>query len=189
MTCRTFQSLLESFADNELDPSQVAQAREHLKSCDICREEYTSTLALKQLLSTPTVPDPDPGYWDEVTDLILARSVRSTSEYFREPGPAARPGLFDSSLTRATLSVAASLAILFMALFLGETHESQADRIAMTEQAMIETSSMVALINSDSEETMWTPEDQQRLTGCLTIMGPPGMMGRLTDLSDLTGVE
>jgi anti-sigma factor (TIGR02949 family) len=90
MTCQHARSLLEDYVDGEITGSDAEQLEHHLETCSNCRAEYESSLHIKSILSNQLIREPSNQYWDDVTQLILARTVEA--EYVPEERPAIEDG-------------------------------------------------------------------------------------------------
>ena len=85
MTCSFAGSLLNDFIDQELPVNTKKSLEEHIEVCPACRAEYQELARLKGMLADNPVPEPRPEYWDEVRELILARTVEAETEVDLRP--------------------------------------------------------------------------------------------------------
>lgn len=188
MTCHQALSLLEDSVDNELSPSQAADLEEHLKACDSCRQEYQASLqlkqSLKQLQQDARVPDPGEDYWSEVTSLVLAKTVDSTT---REPARVVdiRSNADDRrSLVRSLMLFAASLIIMLSAIYLGMQRNQMSASADFGTSPILMTATLSDVMASDNRAIVTREEENQMVRGMLALStpGPVGRYGGLTEL-------
>lgn len=55
-----------AYLAGELNESDAARVREHLDSCDSCRQAERELLALQRVMDTDVVPEPDESVWPAV---------------------------------------------------------------------------------------------------------------------------
>src|SRR5690349_14585766 len=72
MNCKTAQSLLSAYVDEELTGREMLQMREHLNDCPECAEEHTCVEALKRLLGASPVPEPSADFEDRLVLRVLS---------------------------------------------------------------------------------------------------------------------
>ncbi|MEW5994349.1 MAG: zf-HC2 domain-containing protein [Candidatus Zixiibacteriota bacterium] len=186
MTCRHALSLVDDLLDGELSSPVAEQVRQHIDHCPSCRDEYESSRRLKQLLGWFPSPDPGHGYWIESARLIQARTTdRGEPDVsVRIDGTVAgRTGRL--ALTRAVVSLAASLFVLLAAILLGTDRSEQLARINRAEAPIMATAPVSELIGPDRMPLV-TENEQIRLAKGMLLMGSPGFLGRFTGLPDLT---
>lgn len=178
MTCRYPESLIEDYTDGELSPAVAAEIEEHLKGCALCRYDYRSTQLLKELLSKTAPPVPGSHYFEEVQALILARTTESVP-YAVHKADTDRQSVERVSFYRSLLAVAASLLLFFSALYVGSM---QPDSIAGENRFDKQLSglSSAGAVTKPGIGTELSPFGQDRIRGGLLLVGPPGMLGRLT---------
>jgi hypothetical protein len=186
MTCRQVLSLLEDLADNELSPAQRDIVGRHLKQCQKCRAEYEATRQLKELMTNVKTAYPDADYWEETTDLILARTVSSGEEYYSPAAADNRPRKGRDAFIRSIVSVAASLFILFTAIYLGNQQEGRIARIGNERSPVLVTAPLQDLFFDDTMEFA-THDEQSRLLNGMLLVGPPGVLGKSARLPNPGG--
>jgi anti-sigma factor RsiW len=72
MNCKTAQSSLSAFVDEELTGREMLEMREHLGACPECAEELTCVEALKRLLGAAPVPEPSADFEDRLVSRVLS---------------------------------------------------------------------------------------------------------------------
>jgi len=185
MTCQYAQSLLDAWLDSELSPEDNNQLDNHLDSCAQCRIEFQSSAQVRDILNQKPVSKPREGYWEEVTSLILARTVDNEPEHSREPyqeslnksGKLGSDYSDRSILMRPLISVIASLGLLFAALFVG-ANKNLFTPIANS--PVVQEQSLTAgrwLVNADDRYYI-SPEDEAMLTRGMLLLAPPGPLSR-----------
>lgn len=108
--------ILVGLALDDLDPSQRADALEHLRSCGACRASYDGTrLAVEAVLPAAPVLEPSPGFDARVLAAMGMADSRPPTE--AEPTPVARL----PERRRAWLLPAAAALVIGMALGAGAT--------------------------------------------------------------------
>lgn len=181
MTCRYTQSLLEDLVDGALPHERASEIQDHLATCSNCRAEYSELRKLKELLRTHVVEDPGREYFQETTELILARTVgQNHTTKSRQPERQERRDAF----VRAVLSAAASLVVLFSAVTIGNMDSpgtSQANRL---NSPMLATSTVMENLNTQIPSIL-PPEDRTRLAQGMLLMGPPGLLGKFGEMKEL----
>ncbi|MBI5266310.1 MAG: zf-HC2 domain-containing protein [candidate division Zixibacteria bacterium] len=184
MTCLEFRSILDRYVDRELSTDEMRRADEHLTGCATCREELASQQSLKQLMSgyVPPVQPPD-DYWDQARDRVLAKTVLTADREQKQTDT-----LVDSHsympVMRSVLSVAASIALLAIALVLGSRHDRPAVVLSNQPHQVIVTAEMAELLKSPDGGPL-TLGDQRRIGQASILMGGPGMVGRFNFLPGL----
>jgi predicted anti-sigma-YlaC factor YlaD len=177
MTCRHALALLDDYLDAELDPTIASQVNAHLDECRDCRAEFDEGKRLKELLRNQSPPSPADEYWPEVSSLILAKTVEAYS-----PPPSARRETDVSrddrrELFRSAMTLAASICILFGALYLGTQHQSQAKRLNAPGSPVLITASLDGLVG-DGDQAIMTHREYVSLIGGQFLIGAPGSLGR-----------
>ncbi len=175
MTCQEFRSLIDAYLDGELDTASSEAMRAHLSGCRSCQEEYQDSQRLLAILKHIPDHDPPPGYWDDVTGLILARTVD-----LEEPAPvreAPRPPRTGRTLMPAVMSLAVSLGLLFAALYIGYRNSDEVARRAYRQAARLNDMSWLSLNEQGSGLTATERADISR---SLRLMSPPGPLSRAT---------
>jgi hypothetical protein len=90
-----------------------------------------------------------------------------------------------TAFLRAGLSLAASLGILFTAIYLGSDRTEEISRIAPPEAPVLAAAPLSRILGP-SPNPLITNQEQVRLAAGLMIMGPPGFLGRIERFPDLT---
>lgn len=180
MTCPEVVSYLDELADGELSPERSAEVRNHIDRCESCRREYELTRRIKDVLAGSSTPDPGQERFRETENLILARTVGSEAE---------RGDLSDSepeskssrrwALVRAVLSVAASLALLFGAIYIGTSDDAQQVRQVSQRAPVLATADVRQLVG-DGASGVFTQADQMRIARGMMMLGSPGLLGRFS---------
>lgn len=188
MTCPYPRSLLEDYVDGELPQSEAEAVARHLAACNDCRADYEASLKLKSLLTRPSVPEPPPGYWNEVSSLILARTVES-APFEADDRPVDQIRSRErASFVRSLLSVAASLGILFAALsFSSPIGTATAGNPTIERQGM---SAITLVATAQADASLDIPSaNHARVSEAMLLLGPPGLLGRFPEMATALGIE
>jgi hypothetical protein len=184
MTCRHALSLLEDYMDSNLASSTALEVQEHLDACPECRGEYEETLRLKELLKTPAVSTVADAYWSEVSSLIAAKTVEADASV-----PTRSPSITQISsdrreLFRSAMAFAASICILFTALYLGSLRNQQSSHFNHPNSSILVAATLRAVVGDD-ETAVITTKEYATLNGSRFLMGMPGPLGRALGPLDL----
>jgi predicted anti-sigma-YlaC factor YlaD len=184
MTCSYVRSLLDDLVDQELATEIETSLNQHLQGCPQCQAEYEALVSLKQMLSGLACPEPPAGYWDEVNDIILARTVEAEAVTdVRESADRRQREL--SSFYRSLVAVAASLAIFVTSLWLGSSEQpgfgSQAPQWSLTETEQ----NSVAAATTKHIST----DEQDLIAGGMLLVGTPGMFTSPADMAAVLGFD
>lgn len=181
MICQHALSLLDDYLDNELPAPVTAEVRNHLDQCDDCRREFEESRRLKELLKQKGTRDPGEDYWLETSQLILAKTVQQSSGY--EPY-ASSDNDADSRgpFVQALVSLVASLVILASAIVVG-MNQDHALNAGIRGGPILFSSSVGRQLNAG--HTIMTEDERQRLAKGMLIMGPPGLLGHFSGLTQL----
>ncbi|HUV30337.1 MAG TPA: zf-HC2 domain-containing protein [Acidobacteriota bacterium] len=187
MTCCEVRSLLEGHVDDELSAGVGRAVEEHLALCSDCRTDHESLANLKKLLKSQPRPDPGREYWREVASLILARTVEAEpparQETDRELTYITRRRSFFRSLVAAAISVL----ILVSALYVGANQPPGTVKISTSDQPVLLTSSLAGMVYS-VDTGIINREERLRLARGILLLGPPGIPGRSSGLTDLLAI-
>jgi len=74
LNCREIQLYLDDYLADRLKSDFRSQIEEHLKSCEICREELEQTSILLDIVKADKVPNPGDKYWDNLETTILSNT-------------------------------------------------------------------------------------------------------------------
>lgn len=182
MICQHALSLLDDYLDNELLESVTAEVRSHLDQCESCRREFEESRYLKELLKQKGTRDPGEDYWLETSQLILAKTVQQSGSH--EPYPSSDTDDADSRgpFVQALVSLAASLVILASAIVVG-MNQGHAPDAGLRGGPILFSSSVGRQLNAG--HTIMTEDERQRLAKGMLIMGPPGLLGHFSGLTQL----
>ena len=177
MTCRHAKSLLEDYIDGDLTQQQCAEVDGHLDVCQECRSEYDQALKLKELLENQPIFDPGEDYWEETTELILARAESFPRAVV---SPEDRRPLWATgraTLLRAAASFAVSLGVLTSAIVIGSRQPARfADSTELDSPFVMTAAVKDAVAGSDNE--LLTAAESSRLARGTLLLGAPGMPGK-----------
>lgn len=184
MTCLEFRSILDRYVDRELSAEEKRRADEHLTGCEACREELASQQSLKRLMSSyvPPIQPPD-DYWDQARDRVLAKTVLIADREQEQTGALVENRSY-MPVMRSVLSVAASIALLAIALVLGSRHNRPAVILGNQTNQIIVTADIAELLKSPDGGPL-TLGDQRRIGQASILLGGPGMAGRFNFLPGL----
>lgn len=178
MTCRHAQSLLDAWLDSELSPEQANFLTAHLEGCEVCREEFDSGSQLREIMDRGTFDEPRVGYWDEVTSIILARTVDNDPETSKNRDVATSGSRGKSVLLRPLVSVIVSLGFLAAALFVGANKEIFTP---VSDSPIVYEHTLTAGSWPVSGDVLYSvsPEDEALLTRAMLLLTPPGPLSRM----------
>jgi len=143
---------------------------------------------LKKLLSDLTVPNLGTGYFEEVKNLVLARTVES-ADFYAGPVPVADRRLTErSSFIRSIVSVAASICIFLVALSIDSNQSKPAISASLDDNTVMIRTSLGILVHTPLEDAP-SLQEQERVAGSMLLLGPPGLLGRSSSISMLRGME
>ncbi len=179
MTCSHFMALLDGFIDGEIETAISDEMQQHLRKCDDCSNEYASALRLKKTLADMTFPDPGNEYWQETTDIIMARTVGAD---LAQPNGAETVS-DKRAFVRSMLSLAASLLILFTAMLLG-TGQNGPSVLLNPPSAAVEHPSSIDQDSVPMQPRVFAPtDDQTRLLRGTLLLASPGAPGLATAMA------
>jgi anti-sigma factor RsiW len=183
MTCHTALTLLDDYADGQLDSSSAGELEEHLEGCTSCRRELAETRRLKELLGQSISPSPGSDYWSQTTRSILARTVGL--DYQRETA-SSRERSKKSAFIRSVITLAASIAVLFSAVYIGENQDRSPATFEVAQAGGPVFLSAAVARQLDPRAPVYTQEDRRRLARGMLLMGPPGIPGRLAIMAEMS---
>lgn len=183
MTCPEVVSRLDDLVDGDLPPDEGNRLRDHIRTCEDCRREYDLTRRVKTLLESATTPNPGDEYFAESESHILARTVEADQANTQEsPAKGNERSPHRTALLRAVLSVAASLAILFIAIYLGSNQEMLISRTVDRTAPVIATANVRESVGNNP---VFTREERTRITQGMMLIGGPGFLGRFSALPEI----
>jgi len=183
MTCSDVVARLDDFLDGELSAEAARRVRDHLADCAACRREHDLAVQVRGLLGSAAAPDPGDEYFAESESHILARTVLAGDpEAVRRGGGEGAAPRSSTALLRALVSVAASLAILFAAIYLGSSRELLISRTIGPEIPVLATAEVRSELG---DSPVFTREDRARITRGMMLIGGPGILGRFTALPQI----
>ena len=188
MTCPYPRSLLEDYVDGELPPAEADRVARHLTTCEACRAEHEATLKLKNLLTRRSVPDPHPSYWNEVSSLILARTVESAPFEADDQGRDRVRSGERASFVRSLISVAASLGIFIAAISFGTLNGGLTTETPTIEKQVLSTTSLVTTAHAEARPGIGV-SNNERVSQAMLLLGPPGLLGRFPEMATALGLE
>jgi anti-sigma factor RsiW len=71
MKCHSIQKKLSAYQDNELETHEREQVKNHMLSCQSCREEYEKLNLVWQTLGKLEETHPDPWFYRQVVSKIM----------------------------------------------------------------------------------------------------------------------
>jgi predicted anti-sigma-YlaC factor YlaD len=72
MNCKTAQSYLSAYLDEELSGREMLDIREHLRDCEECAEEARCVQTLKHVLGAAPVPEPSADFEDRLVSTVMS---------------------------------------------------------------------------------------------------------------------
>ena len=183
MTCRKTLGFLGDFVDNSLPVAQAEEIARHLEQCPSCRKEYEATKSLKELMGKVSSPDPGADYWQDTTDIILARTVGSLPSPKYKVSSKAKTVNNHQAFIRSVVSLAASLVILFSAIFLGKSDNQARVDITNPENPFLVVAPLQEMFY-DKKMTVATSSERIRMQKGTLLIGAPGLLGKFPLLTD-----
>ena len=187
MTYSFSQSLLDDYIDGELPEDTRREVERLLQSHPEHAQDVQSSRQLKALLKNLDRHEPPPEYWAELQELIMARTVQQSGA----SQPVTRTPAKDEvrqSFFRSLVSVAAGLALFVSALVLGNSGPIEVRRSDPAPMSYASLPELVAQANTE-EEKVFTTSQQRRLSGGILLVGPAGLLGRLSGLTGINSLE
>jgi len=187
MTCQYFRSLLDDFVDRELSPPIDDSVRAHVSACSACRAELEELTRLRKLLVGMSSPEPEPGYWQEAADLILARTTEAES-IIDITTQVERSSRERASFYRSLVAVAASLIVFFGSLVVGSLGDFR-DRQHFAVSGKGETVTLAVSTQTPSGGGYIAPDEQNLIAGTLLLVGTPGMFASSSSMAIALGMD
>lgn len=174
MTYRPLLALLEDSVDKELSPEDAAELRRLLEASPDLQADLAASVRLKELLSSLAVPDPGAAYYDELTELILARTTGvglvDTVQRVRPVDETAdERGMFVRSLASAV----ASIFLFFAAIFVGSQGEWTIASMKGDSGRLVTVAVAQQLGRPDF--ALVTAADRDRISQGMFLLSPPGL--------------
>jgi hypothetical protein len=192
MTCHQAVPLLDDYLDGELSPQQVADLERHLAACPACRSELETVRSVRDLLKQSreeiALPDPGVDYWNQSENLILAKTIETSSQTESDQLRITRIAGQSSTgtLVRSMMLFAASLVLMISALYLGSQRQQFSTTIDRPNSPVLVAASASPSIGSDNGLIL-TLEEKNSLVRGMFALGAPGPIGRYTTIADLMG--
>lgn len=177
MTCPEVVSYLDDLVDGSLSPDKSERVRDHIRRCEACRREFEMTERLKGLLAISGTLDPGDEYFVETEALILGRTVSNEQPVAAERGVDDTVASRRTALMRALASLAASLAILFAAIYIGSSDDIRQARHSAQVSPVLATADVRQMVGERGGQ-IFTQADQMRIAHGMLLIGSPGMLGR-----------
>jgi len=187
MTCQYFRSLLDDFADRELSPPIDDSVRAHVAVCSACRAEFEELTRLRELLAGMSAPEPEPVYWQEAADLILARTT-GAERIVDITTEAERSSRERTSFYRSLVAVAASLIVFFGSLVVGSLGDF-GDHPPLAVSGEGETVTHAVSTQTPSGGGYIAPDEQNLIAGTLVLVGTPGMFASSSSMAIALGMD
>ena len=138
-------------------------------------------------MKNDSIPDPGEEYWNEVSSLIMAKTIDTPSEETVIINLEQQKKRNKNAFYRSLVSVAASLLIFFTSLIYG----SYQDKPLVVDNST-SISNLKNSVMSESEESdnsiILTQEEQRTIIKGIILIGSPGHIGQYRILSDLSSV-
>lgn len=106
MNCENIKEKLSLYIDNLLDPDETNIIREHIETCDSCRDYYDKLLKLGQMVDRFDISDKE-DHWEAQKDKVMEQIERAESEKIIKVQSIKKRGRFYKYM-----AVAASLALV-----------------------------------------------------------------------------
>lgn len=178
MTCLQYKPLLDDYVDGELSPQQVSEIEEHLNKCPDCRADVEQTRRLKELFHLQRPPNPGNQYFEENEQIIYARTVEK-DEWQKSEQADYKSEKVRSEFFRGLVSAAAALILLGISIVIGTTQDKNFTEINPSDSPILVMAPIEDMVDADQSVLLTKAEQLNQIKGMLLI-GPPGMLGRLT---------
>ena len=76
MNCKTVQTLLSAYLDEELSGREMLELRSHLNECDECAEELRCIEVVKRVIGGSPVPEPSADFESKLITNVLTATCR-----------------------------------------------------------------------------------------------------------------
>lgn len=174
MTHRPLLALLEDSVDKELSQEEIAELARLLEESEDLRADLAASVRLKELLRQLAVPDPGPAYYDELSELVLARTAgTAVSEPWQRVSPVESPADERGMFFRSLASALASIFLFMAAIFLGsQSHWSMA---SLTGEHGRLVTVAVAQRLEPPEFALVTRAERDRISQGMFLLSPPGL--------------
>ena len=174
MTNRPLLALLEDSVDKELSQEEIAELQRLLEASPDLRADLAASVRLKELLRQLAVPDPGPMYYDELTQLIVARTAGTGySESRRRVSSITSPVDERGMFVRSLASAVASIFLFIAAIFVGsQSHWSIA---SLTGEHGHLVTVAVAQKLERPEFALVTKAERDRISQGMFLLSPPGL--------------
>lgn len=185
MTHKSLLSLLEDFVDGELSDEDAERVRAMLAESPDIRTEYELSKLVRGILHNKGSYDPGDTYFDELTELIRARTIQRTREEHTRISPSVTRSE-RRAFVRSLVSAVASLILLFTALFIGSKRDLFTANMNRGGQEIMTTAEVSAELATFQTE-LGSVEQRQNLGQGMFLLSPPGMASRFLVLPDYLG--
>ena len=119
MTYRHTIHLHGDYLDGDLSPDQKDQIKRHLDTCAECRQDLEKLRRLTQALHAIEGPDPGDAYFENLTDLVMARTATMTGPAVSSRTIPEYRGPGRQTLT-TLIKLAAAVTLLFTAFYISD---------------------------------------------------------------------
>lgn len=179
MTHRHPTNLLEAYIDGDLTPAEAASIQETIAACAECRTTYDELRRLKEVLGQTKTPDPGEQYWQEVDELIRAKTID------REPvQPNTKATPEDRRIfTRSLVSFAFALFLFITAISLNTDDQQSLAKTTGNNSPVFAVAPLRDILPS-LPEPIFTEEDQRHWAEVIVQLSIPGSPGRMAGLRD-----
>ncbi|NOY88444.1 MAG: zf-HC2 domain-containing protein [FCB group bacterium] len=180
MTCRFALLLLDDYVDNELAPKEREALKKHLEDCSSCRQEWERTKYLKELLKQKLVNDPGEDYWKEMTNIILARTIETSSRESVTLSFTEKAAMQRGAFIRSLVSAGVSVIILVSAIILGTAQKKSDPTIYAGGNRLFAAASLKP--PDKTVTTIITKKEQINQAQGMLLMGAPTFIGRFSTI-------
>jgi len=114
------------YLDGDLPPQQRTVVEQHLATCDACRADLKRLQNLTQVLREVNVPDPGGEYFDNLIEIVTART-NSVPPFLLSSSPPSRRPLPGSYMLKLLIRLAAAVTLLFFAFYISDYDQERRD--------------------------------------------------------------
>ena len=182
MTNRHEISRLDDFLDGDLSPAEKRAFLAELEQSTELRAELAAAQKLKALMARLPQPGPDQAYFDEVTNIILARTATQNDA----PTPVISIPERKFAFITVALPVAASILIFFGALSYSQSKEDLSAVVLPLNEYQAITAQQAS---SRSDESWHLSESELTEMSFGISAGTPGRAGGIASLADVISVR
>jgi anti-sigma factor RsiW len=114
------------YLDGDLPPEQRTVVEQHVATCDACRADLERLQNLTLALKKVNVPDPGDEYFDNLIEVVTARTAPVPPFLLSSSSPSRRP-FPGSYMLKLLIRLAAAVTLLFFAFYVSDYDQERRD--------------------------------------------------------------